>query len=83
MSQGQIHAGSLQDSSSRDFTLTLWGKDAIFLVCFHFGPSKHLRNTNDSDVLDVSTCEKVEHTQALLGEAGQSQLWTKPVQVRG
>lgn len=42
MPQGRIRAGSLLDSSSRDFTLTPSGEDAIFLVCFHLGLSKHL-----------------------------------------
>lgn len=76
MRQGGIRAGSLPDSSSTDFTLTSWGKDAIFLVHFHLGLSKPLRNINESDVLHVNMYEKAEHTQGLLGEAEQSQVWT-------
>lgn len=40
---------------------------------FSFGA---LKTSNDLDVLDVSTYEKVEHTQALLGETGQSHIGT-------
>lgn len=70
--QGQIHAGSLRGSFCWDFTLTSQGKDVLSRV-FSSGA---LKTSNDSDVLDVSMCEDVEHSQVLLHEAGQRQIWT-------